>query len=662
MTASARRQAAWPFLRPPYDRCTAEALLEHYRTRTGVRAFAVADPEATRRDRIDALCEGRFELNGETHVLPDPPQWLVNPGRDVEWHILLHKFYYAVGLAIAFRDTGDARYARRWHELIDSWIDQTPPGFIAPDVTGRRVQNWLWSFHLLVTGGAPLLASFVPRFLASIAEQVRYLAAHLAPARNHRTLELHAIFLAGVVLPELAEAAHWRRFALEELARNVATDLRPDGVQCEQSTDYHHIVLRNLLGARWLAHVNGIEVPEAMDAGIRRALDFALHAHKPDGGVPAFSDGDARPHRDVLEAGHALYGRADLLYAATAGRRGTPPAARTAAFPAAGYYVMRSGWGERETYADERYLMYDCGPIGDGNHGHLDVHSIEVAAYGRSLVVDPGRYTYDSTGETDWRRAFRSTAAHNTVVVDGREQARCSPPPRRSRVVGPGPECAVPLFASGEGCDVVHGVARSHEYDAVHERCIWFVGGAFWIVTDLLLAREPHRYTLRFHLDPLAHGRCALARGDGRARVVAPNLVVAQPAPSDTDVAIDEGWFAPRYGIRHAVPVVRSDRTAATTAFHTVLYPFRSEPPDVEVEIVDVTAGDGAFAARLRVAHEGASATYVALVAAFGVRDTWRFAGWRYDGAHLLLRLDDSGDARVLYADPGATLAHEDAR
>ena len=37
---------------------------------------------------------GVFEFNGETHALPAPIDWLSNPSSDIEWHILLHKFYY----------------------------------------------------------------------------------------------------------------------------------------------------------------------------------------------------------------------------------------------------------------------------------------------------------------------------------------------------------------------------------------------------------------------------------------------------------------------------------------------------------------------------------------------------------------------------------------
>ena len=77
--------------------------------------------------------------------------------------------------------------------------------------------------------------------------------------------------------------------------------------------------------------------------------------------------------------------------------------------------------------------MFDCGPLGEGNHGHLDCLSFELAAHGRSLVVDPGRYTYSEAGETNWRVHFRGTAAHNTVCVDGRNQTRYEPKPVKDK-------------------------------------------------------------------------------------------------------------------------------------------------------------------------------------------------------------------------------------
>jgi hypothetical protein len=116
--------------------------------------------------------------------------------------------------------------------------------------------------------------------------------------------------------------------------------------------------------------------------------------------------------------------------------------------------VLRSGWGDDgRRFADAQHLVFDCGPLGEGNHGHFDCLSFELAAHGRSLVVDPGRYTYSEAGETNWRVHFRGTAAHNTVCVDGRPQTRYAPKaikePRhaqgtvRHKIAGPAPEATL---------------------------------------------------------------------------------------------------------------------------------------------------------------------------------------------------------------------------
>ena len=240
-------QGCAPLLLPQWDRLDDTGLLRHFSSEREARFYPVADPEETRRAKVEAMMDGLFEFNGEAHPLPDPLPWLDNPSDDVEWHILLHKFYYAVGLGMRFAETHDERYVRRWTALIDGWIATTPPGFIATDVTGRRVQNWIYSYYYFVTtaGESPVDAAFHRRLLNSLAEQVDHLCDNLTPARNHRTLELYAIFLASIVFPEMRRAAFWREFSLVRLEQNICSDLLADGVQVELSTDYHQLVLKN---------------------------------------------------------------------------------------------------------------------------------------------------------------------------------------------------------------------------------------------------------------------------------------------------------------------------------------------------------------------------------------------------------------------------------
>jgi len=74
---------------------------------------------------------------------------------------------------------------------------------------------------------------------------------------------------------------------------------------------------------------------------------------------------------------------------------------------------------------DERVRLFmDFGPLGFTSiaaHGHADALSLLLAIGDEYFLVDAGTYAYHSHPE--WRTYFRSTAAHNTARVDGRNQS-----------------------------------------------------------------------------------------------------------------------------------------------------------------------------------------------------------------------------------------------
>jgi Heparinase II/III-like protein/Heparinase II/III N-terminus len=661
----------------PWDAINDAALLAHYRSARAVSFEPVVDPEEIPAKRIEGIMQGCFEFNGETHALADPLDWLTNPSADIEWHILLHKFYYAAGLSQAWQASGDARYVQRWARLIEGWMRVTPPDFIAADVTGRRVQNWIYSLHGLVMhdrpgAAAPVDAGFFRRMLHSLHEQVDYLCANLTPKRNHRTLELLAICLAGAVFPEFRRAAHWRTFALRETLVNIEADLLDDGVHCELSTDYHHLALRNWLQVRNLAANNGETVPAAMDEALERALEFSLHVHKPDGIVPSFSDGDARSYLPLLLQGAQLFGREDMRFVATQGRQGSPPAHRAAHFLASGYHVLRSGWEASPNFTDAQHLVFDCGPLGEGNHGHFDALSFELASNGRSLVVDPGRYTYSEAGETNWRVQFRSTAAHNTVCVDGLPQTRYLPKPIkqpsrhtqgsvRHKIGGPAPDTTLIECATGPVLDLLHGRCASHAYDAVHQRCIVFVDSRYWIVSDWLRAETPHDYTLNFQLGPHADQRTTLLDHRGM-QLVSPGLSIAQPTRAGQHAALAAGWVSARYGEKQAAPALRTTARSCDADFDTVLLPYAGSAPQLAVSDFAVTGevqGEGELVTRaLRIGLTlDSEPVQDVWFHAHGVQACcWRIGPYRFLGRWLHWR--EAPDGSILWAvsHAGATL------
>jgi len=678
----AREVRALPALRlsPAFARLPELELLRHFATRGNDHFFPVPDLEETRRDRIDGMLHGHFEFNAESHALGESIDWLVNPSADLEWHILLHKFYYAVGFGMAWRETGEAVYLRRWKELIEGWIAQVPPGWIAADVTGRRVQNWIYALHYFARALDQLEdgARFCTRLLASLQEQVEHLCEHLTPARNHRTLELYAIFLAGVAFPEFADAPRWREFALAEIARNVQTDLLRDGVQCELSTDYHHLVLKNYLCVRRLARLNGLSVPAEMDERLVQALEFSMHAHKPDGIVPSLSDGDARSHLELLRQGYELYGREDMLYVASGGTQGRAPRKRAQGFIQSGYYIVRSGWGGNgRSYRDEQYLIFDCGPLGAGNHGHLDCLSFELAAYGRSLVVDPGRYTYSEAGESNWRVRFRGSAYHNTVTVDGRNQTAYAPKAVkagtrhkagsvRHRIAGPAPEHRLHEFIASDGFALLHGSAQSHEYDVTHERCILFAFSEYWLVHDFMHAPAEHRYDSWLHLSERAQGAAEVSARRGTLRLQSPGLIVAAEDRGGLEMALEPGFISYRYGEKLEAPILRCSLTQSQARFSTLLYPHDdAHGPELSVRELPLQHLEGragtAWAMCVQVGEGATSYTDTVFYAEHG-EARWRFASFTFLGRYLALRKDASGDIVELHCDRGARLERHGRR
>ena len=667
--------------RAPWAALDDQALLLHFSAARGVHFEPVIDPNDITAPRIEGIVRGVFEFNGETHALPVPIDWLNNPSSDIEWHILLHKAYYAAGLGLSWQRSGDRRYADRWAELLDSWMADTPPGFIAADVTGRRVQNWITSLHALVLqgredGAAPIQPVLFRRILHSLHEQVEYLCENLTPKRNHRTLELLAIFIAGVVFPELEDAERWRRLALEQTLANIANDLQADGVHCEQSTDYHHLALRNWLQVRQLAHLNGVPVPLEMDRALERALDFSLHVHQPSGRVPSFSDGDARSYLPLLAQGAGLFDRSDMRFVATAGREGAPPRALHAHFPVSGYHVLRSAWGNAASFDQAQHLVFDCGPLGEGNHGHFDALSFELAAHGVPLIVDPGRFTYSEAGDTNWRLHFRGTAAHNTVGVDGLQQTRYLPKAIkgssrhatgsvRHKIAGPAPQTLTVGVDHREGrFALVHGACRSHEYDALHQRCVVMVDGLYWIVSDWLRAPTVHGYRLNFQLSVPAQGATSLETSSDGVRLRSPGLLMAQPRRVGQAVALAAGWVSDLYGHKDAAPRWVTECQGSDVDFDTVLLPVSRGRGGLKVVDGQAVSDDGRTSAFLRIDVDLGERSF---------SDGWwhareiQTARWRlgdlvFSGRWLHWRTDAEGWVIQATSHPGAELTVAGAR
>jgi len=180
-------------------------------------------------------------------------------------------------------------------------------------------------------------------------------------------------------------------------------------------------------------------------------------------------------------------------------------------------------------------------------------------------VLDPGRFTYHE-GDPNMRHWFKGTRAHNTVCVDDLDQTEY----HRGKPKGAIARGRLIARSQTMGLDVLWAEAASPRYDARHARRVLFVNGEYWVFEDRLYSSGRHRYDLRWHLAPEAFGNLELSTEERSVRV--PGLLLTF-APG-IEIAIEDGWYAPRYGIRHPAPVVSAVvEDASDAAFITLVAP-----------------------------------------------------------------------------------------
>jgi hypothetical protein len=578
--------------------------------------FCVIAHEHRSRRAADDAVEGRFTCAGATLDIGPDPDWLHDGlPQDEEWRIEWSKFYVGLDLAAALRETGDHRYLATWERLVASWTDQVEVGADPSDVTGRRLQNWVYAWQAFAAAGAPPSDETVELLVWSIRDQLAHLVEHLTPERNHRTLELYAVLVVSLALPELDPDGRLARQAWAALHRNLLEDVWPDGVHRECSTHYHLIALRSFVGARENARRFGLEIPDDYDERLRLACRFAMHVTRPDGAIPALSDSDTGDYADVLALASTLVDLPGLPWVATRGAVGQPPAERGPDFTHGGLSVQRSGWGGgRADYADERFLVLDAGPLGDGGHGHYDALGIEAYGRGRPLVVDPGRYSYSEDGH-NWRRWFKGTAAHNTVTVDDADQT-----PYRRGKPAKGTAATARLLGrrSADGVDLLVADVTSVAYDARHTRQVAFVADEYWVVVDTLTAPSgsSHEYAQRFHLPASAmHAATVQPRADD-VLVTAPGVALLYPAGSAP--TLEPGWVSTTYGVKEHAPVVTvTSHSVPRARFVTVLWPLPDDgPPPPRLHVAD--HGDGVVRVRMSGVGPAGTATDEVTLAAVG--------------------------------------------
>ena len=566
---------------------------------------------------------------------------------------------------------GEERYAREAVAQMLGWIDQNPPGvgvhWHSSLEIALRAVSWLWTLFLVLPSRA-LDEAAARRIGGSLFAQLDHVHAYpsvFSSPNTHLLGEAAALFLGGLVFSDCEGGAAWRDRGAELLAGEAERQVLPDGAHAELSTWYHAYALDFYLQALALARHGGFELAgrgrEPVAVRVEAMAELLLHVLHPDGSLPRLGDDDGGralalretsygAPLDLLGTAAVLFGRGDMKARAGAlreetlwllGRRGraewdalpaAAPAGVRAAFPAAGYFVQRTGWRSLDSQ-----LVFDCGGLGrpSGGHGHADALSVTLATGGLELLADPGTYVYN--GRPDWRDAFRSTRAHNTVVVDGRDQSEPGDTFRwRSRA-----EARLLTDAAFDGLDLLAGEHDGYArppVGVVHRRRVLSVRPDYWLILDDFRAAESgggtngaeHTFDVLYHLAPEAEAESLAGAGPWEAafhvRAGDAGLLLHLQASAPLEAEVERpagddrpgrhlGWVSRRYGDKRPAPVVAARLASAVPAtVATLLVPYRGtayrpapgwQPRALPVRVTAAGAGAPDAALALSLEHPG---------------------------------------------------------
>jgi hypothetical protein len=263
---------------------------------------------------------------------------------------------------------------------------------------------------------------------------------------NHLLTEAAGLYTAGLALPRHPTARNWRRLGWRWFQRGLKTQIAEDGTYMQHSTNYQLLMLQAALWVQTLAEGVAKEYfNEASQARLASATRWLLALLDPARGrLPNLGPNDGayilplticpyEDYRPVLQAAAGAFlgerplaaGVWDEMALWIGGRLcaesissdhydpGKPVESAQASIQDPPH-VLR--YPRHDSWAYLRAARFTDRP------GHADQLHLDLWWRGLNVAQDAGTYLYNAS--PPWDNALASTAVHNTITVNGRDQMR----------------------------------------------------------------------------------------------------------------------------------------------------------------------------------------------------------------------------------------------
>lgn len=497
---------------------------------------------------------------------------------------------WAMDLARARAHAIECRAGELYWRWVDSWMSACPPwqGFHwkcgqESSVRFLAIAFGFWSLADEPTTTAARFAQF-----ARLAWATGYRVAHhidyaVSQKNNHALSEGAGLMLISHLFPELREAEQWGETGRRVMESELRRQIYADGSYVQHSLNYQRVALHDLLLGMRLAELAGRPFARDDYERVARCAEFVRELMDPTSGrAPNYGNNDGAlllplsecdftDFRPLVQAAHFLTHRRRILppgpwdedlywlfgesEVGSAPEAEPPPRALRAAraFDDGGYYVLRS---------DDSWAMLRCHAYRD-RPAHCDPLHVDLWYRGENVLVDCGTWQYYAPGHPTAEHYFKSTAAHNTIELGGRDAME----PVSRFLWLPWLRCRRLDFVAGHAATWMTGeyVHARLDRPVTHRRTLLALPGDLWVVVDDLFGARTSAI-LRWHLRdrPYAHdARDDVVRLEASGGPLFLHTVTATGRAGRTEICRGrdqpgkvQGFVSEYYGERRPAPVI----------------------------------------------------------------------------------------------------------
>ena len=501
------------------------------------------------------------------------------------WEV--NRMQFLLYLAGLYKADGDCKYLELFCHHLETWKNANPymvgVNWYSNIEVNLRLICWAACWQVLDIDNLRKENSSVAKFVTEvwwpmICEHAEYSYKHpsfYSSANNHLIAEYAGLFVAACRW-DIPRRNSRLKYAQKGLEREILKQNTAEGVNREEAAEYIQFIDDFFLIAAIVGDATEHSFSAAYKGRLHAMAEYMNAMLDVNCNYPMYGDGDdgfvLRPDagghfnnfKSLLVSFATYFGDTSFKREGLAwdeknevlfGKGGrekfdalqvTPLADGNRFFAGSGHFIFRkanSNFGGANPKNSETYLHFDAAPLGFlsiAAHGHADALSILLHVDGKPVIVDPGTFTYHTHKEL--RAYFVSTLAHNTVCVNGKNQAEQA-----------GPTMWLNHYkATVLSCDETKGVVEAtHDgYKAEnvsHTRRVEFDRDADeFVITDRLHCAKPATAEIPFHLHP-----SAMVKLDGS------NAEISVPECRRVSIALDsklsygireDGWYSEHFG------------------------------------------------------------------------------------------------------------------